>query len=144
MRSDKWTDTALSWVVDRNVYLNKKYIFFRNLHDVGMSLILNLATVITTNFWITSPYAGPEPSNQNHIFRIVHFILVNCKMSFLLLYYCTNVNKKVSQLTFMKILRSLEISDLGSKIFSSLTYLKQQKTNVSVEEFMWHKNEAQL
>jgi hypothetical protein len=55
MRSDKWMDTALSEAIDWHVYLNKKYIFLRNVHDDVLSLILNLATVVTTNFWITSP-----------------------------------------------------------------------------------------
>jgi hypothetical protein len=43
----------------------------------------------------------------------------------------------------MKILGSLEISNLGSKIFPGLTYPKQQKTNFSVKVFVWRKNEAQ-
>jgi len=90
---DKWMGTVLSKAVDRHVYLNRKYSFVRNLRDVRMSLIHSLATVITTNFWITSPYEGLEPSYQNHIFRIVHLILVNCKH--FLLYYCTNVNIKI-------------------------------------------------
>ena len=60
-----------------------------------MSLILNLTTVIITMFWITSPYIGLEPSNRNHIFRIVHMILTTCIRPYLLLYYCTNVNIKI-------------------------------------------------
>jgi hypothetical protein len=43
----------------------------------------------------------------------------------------------------MKILSSWEISYLDSKIFSSLTYLKQEKTNFSAEVFTWRENEAQ-
>jgi hypothetical protein len=94
MCSDKWMGTALSGAVDKQVYLNKKYIFVKNLHVVGTPLILNLAILIITIFWITSPYVRLEPSNRNHIFRIVHVILATCIRSYLPLYYCTNVNIK--------------------------------------------------